>query len=162
MSEETKSTTLKKITAKDVMGVDRFEKPTANVHLFTVYGACDSTQVKPTQYNADQYVLHGRFRVIRNDGAKFDSLQCYLPEPFQTKVAERVIPNKDTGEIPPACEFAFLIGIAPSKKGAMGYTFTCEPMMDERTQDALAAVEKLILPKVPKAIAAPVAEKGKK
>lgn len=161
MSEEKSEVieTLKKITPKDVMGVDKFDKPEKAYHLFTVYGACDSTQIKPTQYNPDQYVLHGRFRVVRNDGKKFQSLQAYIPEPFQTKVAERVLPNRDTGEVPPATEFAFLIGIAPSKKGAMGYTFTCEPMMDERTQDALAAVEKLIAGKIPKALTGPATGK---
>ena len=161
MSDEKQSNKLKKITPKDVMGVDKFDKPTAPVHLFTVYGACQSATVKPTQYNSDQFVLHGRFRAVRNDGEKFDSLQLYLPEPFQSLIAERVSPNKETGELPPMCEFAYLIGIAPSKKGAMGYTWTCEPMMDEKAQDALSSVEKLIAGKIPKALPKPEADKKK-
>ena len=153
--------TLKKMTPKDIMGVDKFDKPEKATHLFTIYGACDAAQVKPTQFNNDQYVLHGRSRAVRNDGKKFQSLQAYLPEPFQSKTAARVPPNKATGEVPSACEFAFLVGIAPSKKGALGYSWTCEPMMDERTQDALASVEALIANKIPKALpaAAPAAKK---
>lgn len=153
---------LKKITAKDVMGVERFDKPTAPTHMFTVYGACDASRIKPTQYNDAQFVLSGRFRAVRNDGAQFEALELYLPEPFQTAIGERVQPNKDTGEIPHAIEFAFLVGIAPSKKGALGYTWTCEPMMDEKTVDALANVERMIAGKIPKAIAAPAKEGAKK
>ncbi len=152
---ETKITKLKKITAKDVMGVDKFEKPTAPVHLFTIYGAADSSRIKPTQYNDGQFVLSGRFKAIRNDGEAFESLECYIPEPFQSKIGERLVPNKETGEVPPALEFAFLVGIAPSKKGALGYTWTCEPMMDEKTVDALANVERLIAGKIPKALPKP-------
>lgn len=159
---ESKVTKLKKITAKDVMGVERFAKPDAATHLFTVYGACDSSRVKPTQYNDGQYVLSGRFEVVRNDGERFEALELYLPEPFQTKLGERVQPNKETGEIPPAVEFAFMVGIAPSKKGALGYTWTCEPMMDEKTVDALANVRRLIADKIPKALPKPEEKPAKK
>lgn len=159
MSEVTK---LKKITAKEVMGVERFDKPTAPVHQFTVYGAANQARVKPTQYNDTQYVLSGRFKVVRNDGAVFEALELYLPEPYQTQIGERLVPNKETGEIPPPIEFAFLIGIAPSKKGALGYTWTCEPMMDEKTVDALANVERLIAGKIPKALPKPDEKPSKK
>jgi hypothetical protein len=159
---ESKVTKLKKITAKDVMGVERFQKPETATHLFTVYGACDSSRVKGTQYNDGQFVLSGRFKAVRNDGEVFESLELYLPEPFQTKIGERVQPNKETGEVPPAIEFAFLIGIAPSKKGALGYTWTCEPMMDEKTVDALANVERLIAGKIPKALPKPEEKPAKK
>ncbi len=125
------------------------------VHLFTIYGAADSSRIKPTQYNDGQFVLSGRFKAIRNDGEAFESLECYIPEPFQSKIGERLVPNKETGEVPPALEFAFLVGIAPSKKGALGYTWTCEPMMDEKTVDALANVERLIAGKIPKALPKP-------
>lgn len=157
-----KVTKLKKITAKDVMGVERFEKPTAPVHLFTVYGAADSSRIKPTQYNDGQHVLSGRFEAVRNDGERFESLELYIPEPFQTKIGERLIPNKETGEVPPAIEFAFLIGIAPSKKGALGYTWTCEPMMDEKTVDALSNVRRLVADKIPKALPKPEPDKSAK
>lgn len=159
---ESKVTKLKKITAKEIMGVERFNKPDAPTHLFTVYGACDSSRIKATQYNDEQFVLSGRFKAIRNDGETFESLELYLPEPFQTKIGERVQPNKETGEVPPALEFAFLIGIAPSKKGALGYTWTCEPMMDEKTVDALANVERLIAGKIPKALPKPEEKPAKK
>lgn len=157
MAETKEATKLKKITPKDVMGRDKFAAPTKAEHLFTVFGAASSARVKPTQYNSDQYVLNGRFKAIRNDGEEFTSLELYLPEPAQTIIAESVKPNPETGEVPPMIEFAYLIGIAPSKKGAMGYTWTCEPMMDEKAQDAVSAIENAIRNKIPKALPKPEA-----
>jgi hypothetical protein len=156
-------TKLKKMTHKDVMGVEKFAPPKAPMHLYAVIGVANGARIKPTQFSAEQYVISGRFKAIRNDGDEFESLECYLPEPAQSVIAEAIKDkvNAETGEVtkPAPIEFAYMIGIAPSKRGALGYTWTCEPMMDEKEQNALSAIELAVKGKLPKFLPKPEAAK---
>lgn len=147
-------TAVKKITVAEIMG-EKLKAPTVTTDLFLVYGVATQAVNKPTQYSAEQMVIYGRFEALRvSDRAKFSSMTLYLPEPVQSQIAAMLMPNTETGELPQV-EIAFKVSYSPSKKAATGYTFTVEPVLDTKTQDALAAQRNAVDKMLDKLLPAP-------
>jgi len=150
---------LKKITAKDVMEVEKgklLQVPDKHTQLFVVYGVVTASLKKPSKHDANQMLLMGRFKAVRaSDRQEFTSQQLYLPDrDYQNQLATANCPDRETGEVN-EISLAFNVGY---KAGASptGYVFTCEPVIDYKVQDALADVEKQInFDKVLPALAGP-------
>lgn len=157
---------LKKITTKDVLGDDfkpATEAEKGPQRLYLVIGVASA--VIPDETNYGQYYRYiGSFEAERlSDKVKFSSGVCILPEPIGTMVGSQlleVVKPEDVSEETsednkgnkktrkrykvPSAQFAFVIGIKPSKKGGRGYEWTCEPIVQPRESDALADLRKVV------------------
>ena len=176
---------LKKITVDAVMGHGvkmedgkkfKLAVPEEHTLLMYVIGAVGDYVLKPSQFNAEQKLLIGRFEATRlHDSQTFTSSHIYLPDDdAQEALCAAIESGRKNGEVIEP-EFGYMIGYQAGKSPT-GYVWTVEAMTDTRLQDRLGSVRKLIdtsgmlakfnLPKLPPPssaprIAAPVADKKK-
>lgn len=136
---------LKKLTVAEVIGKDVLKTPPAKHELLCyIIGAVTQGVPKPTEYNADQILLLGRFEAVRlSDRQRFTAERLYLPDnDYQNQLAAAAKPT-DAGVVNEP-EFGFMIGWKPQASSPTRYVFTCEPMTDTRVQDRLDNVRKLV------------------
>lgn len=137
---------VKSITPKNIMQLKRGEKlpmPKAPTKLYVVYGAANGLVAKPTNFDADQFAIAGRFEAVRaSDRQTFSSEYLYLPGDAHDRIVTALNPNKDTGLIP-ELTLAFEVGYGPGESPT-GYVFTCSPVLDTKAQDALADARKQV------------------
>lgn len=158
-NESTESTPSRKISAKTVWGkVKKTDIPEKGVKvLFTVIGQAMGVRKGEGEYGA-WIALVGTFEAVNTDtGEVFVGPECFLPEPFNSMIA-----NKLQGEgAVHAIDFAFEVGIkaAPADDlTRVPYEFTCKPLQDPTQADPLLALRG----RIPKRLAGPnTAGKGK-
>lgn len=157
---------LKKMSVATIMETPRGEKmqaPTAHTPLCAIYGVVSGFAKSKSAFDSEDVVLIGRFEGVRaSDRKKFSAEKLHLPDKtYQKQLAEAVKADAQ-GEVHPT-RFGFNIGFAPMAGSPTGYNFTCVPMLDVKSQDALAEIRHEIdLDKfLPKLLAAP-ADKAKK
>lgn len=148
---------LKFIAPKPVLEVAKAGKipvPKAREKLFIVYGVANGLVPKPSQYDADQQVICGRFEAIRaSDQQRFSSQQLYLPGDSHERIVAALAPNQDTGLIP-ELQIAFEVGYEPGDTKT-GYSFYCNPVLDTKAQDLLADTRRTVDGMLAKLLPAP-------
>lgn len=131
---------VKFIAPKPVLEIAKAGKipvPKAREKLFIVFGVANGLLAKPSQYDADQMAICGRFEAIRaSDQQRFQSMQLYLPGDSHEVIVNALKPNADTGLIP-ELQIAFEVGYEPGDTKT-GYQFYCNPVLDTKAQDLLA------------------------
>lgn len=152
---------LKFIAPKPILEVSKAGKipvPKAREKLFIVYGVANGLVPKPSQYDADQQVICGRFEAIRvTDQQRFSSQQLYLPGDAHERIVAALTPNQDTGLIP-ELQIAFEVGYEPGDTKT-GYQFYCNPVLDTKAQDLLADTRRTVDGMLAKLLPAPKAGK---
>ena len=137
---------LRKLTAKAIMEVKELKVPTKPVDLYTIFGIANGVRTGDSQYGAWLGFV-GTFEAVRvEDGAVFQSNQCFIPEPVMGMLKAQVEKH------PEGVEFAVMIGIKPSpREPDKKYEYTVRPLVkpadtgvlnDLRTK-ALAALPSL-------------------
>lgn len=148
---------IKFISPKPVLEVAKAGKipvPKGREKLFIVYGVANGLIAKPSQYDADQHAICGRFEAIRaSDQQRFSSQQLYLPGDAHDVVVNALKPNSDTGLIP-ELQLAFEVGYEPADTKT-GYGFYCNPVLDTKAQDALADTRRQVDAMLGKLLPAP-------
>jgi hypothetical protein len=151
---------VKFISPKPVLEIAKAGKipvPKAREKLFIVYGVANGLIAKPSQYDADQMGITGRFEAIRaSDQQRFSAHQLYLPGDSHDILVNALKPNLDSGLIP-ELRIAFEIGYEPGDTKT-GYQFYCNPVLDTQTQDALAETRKQVDGMLAKLLPAPKAK----
>lgn len=143
--------TLRKLSSKTILGKTPDQPPEGEtVALYMVYGVADGVARGNSDYGA--YVrLLGNFEAVRlADGQVFNAPQCFLPQPFDEMIAQKL----DGGAT--AIDFAFEVGCKRPSQGTNAYEYTCRPIRDPNATDPLEEIRKRI-----KALPAPAKESEK-
>lgn len=157
--ENTDSTPSRKISAKTVWGkVKRADIPEKGVKpLYTVIG--QAMGVRKGEGDFGPWVaLVGTFEAVNLETAEvFSGPECFLPEPFNAMIA-----NKLQGEGKShAIDFAFEVGIKAAPEDdptRVPYEYTCKPIQDPTAGDPLKALRG----RLPKLLSAPAKVKAGK
>lgn len=149
---------LKRLTPRDI-NEGPLPVPLVHTQLFIVYGVVTASVQKKSKFDVTRTepMLMGRFKAVRaRDRQEFTGERLYLPDrDYQTQIANANCPDRETGEVN-EISIAYNIGYKPASSSPAGYTFTVQPVIDYKVQDALADVEKQInFDKVLPALAAP-------
>lgn len=133
----TEVTTLRKITAKGVLGA--IEKPSKPTALFRVYGVINGHELKPATQEGykPSHKFEGTFEAVNlKTGEIFEAPVCYLPSPYDSILARTVDAIVAKSEFP-SVEFALEVGVTPSNKGNTGYEWTTKPIVKPGANDPL-------------------------
>lgn len=145
---------LKKLSPKTIMG-EKIEAPEENTLLYTIFGVAKGVRSGESMYGPWTSLV-GTFEVIRaSDQKVFQGAQCFVPEPFQSMIAE----NLRSGEVD-SVEFSIHVILKPRPDLPVQYEYIGEQIADVQTADPLAALRKLAVPSLEKklALAAPDGE----
>lgn len=133
MSEQT-SEYVKKLTMKGIvpdLSEQEIKKPTPLAHIF---GVARKFKNDRTTYG-DFIRFYGSFEAVNvQDGTVQKSGSMILPP-----IAENLLAGGLAQEGTEAVEFAFEIGVKPSKS-PVGYDYTVKPLVENRDTDPLAAL----------------------
>lgn len=142
---------IRKISARHVVGSVKAIAPRENadgslprdiVPLFRVFGQATGIK-KGESDNGPWTALTGRFEAVslvpdpetgELEMAQFAAPQCFLPEPTNSMIATEL----ESGDIN-SIEFGFEVGVKAAKT-AVGYEYTCSPLMERGGADPLAAL----------------------
>jgi hypothetical protein len=147
----------RKISAKTVMGkIKRDWIPDkGSVPLFQVIGQCYGVRKGVSDYG-EWIALVGTFEAVNlKTGEVFAGPECFLPEPFNGMIAEKM----QGANAANAVDFAYEIGIKPpGEDSTVAYEYTCKPIHDPRAGDPL----KELRARIPRfaALAAPSTDDG--
>ena len=132
---------VRKLSPKTVLE-KKVEAPSKATPLYRVYGIARGVRSGESQFGI-WTALVGSFEAIRiDDGAVFAGIQCFLPEPMNGMIADKLRHDSETKEV----QFAVEVGIKPSDV-PVGYEYTSKPIVDVEQADALAGLrEKVALP----------------
>lgn len=142
MNAQTENTTpeleaRRRITAKTVMGKikkDWIPEGKGNTPLFQVIGQAYGTRKGEGDYGP-WVALVGQFEAVNlKTGEFFSGPECFLPEPYNGMIVDRL-----TGEgRANAVDFAYEIGLkAPGEDSTVQYEYTCKPIHDPKAGDPL-------------------------
>ena len=159
MSKETR--TLKKITLKDILGIERgadvkaimLEHAAKETELAAIAGDVRGYGGKTTQFGESLFLVGDFVAQNRVTGEVFKSQRAYLPKDATEAVVARFNSRKGDDEY---VNFTLIVKVIKDKS-AMGFTYVCEPVRDARsvTREAelLATFAALPAPKEVKVIA---------
>lgn len=142
MNAQTEETTpemesRRRITAKTVMGKikkDWIPEGKGTTPLFQVIGQAYGTRKGEGDYGP-WVALVGQFEAVNlKTGEFFSGPECFLPEPYNGMIVDRL-----TGEgRANAVDFAYEIGLkAPGEDSTVQYEYTCKPIHDPKAGDPL-------------------------
>jgi hypothetical protein len=140
-NDNTDSTPSRKLSAKAVWGkIKRADIPEKGVKpLFTIIGQAMGVRKGTSEYG-EWTALVGTFEATNIDtGEVFSGPECFLPEPFNSMIANKL---QGVGAVH-AIDFAFEIGIkaAPADQPTrVPYEYTCKPIQDPTAGDPLKAL----------------------
>lgn len=158
MTDEVEVTPARKLSPKTIWGkVKRVDIPEKGVKpLYTIIG--QAMGVRKGEGDFGPWVaLVGTFEAVNTDtGEVTAGPECFLPEPFNSMIA-----NKLQGEgAAHAIDFAFEVGIKAAPEDdptRVPYEYTCKPIQDPTAGDPLKALRS----RLPKLLVAPKAKAGK-
>lgn len=132
------ATLLKKLSVATVYGeISKDSESVANSSpIIRVFGIASGIRTGQSNFG-DWVAFTGDFGAINlESGEAFRGPQVFIPQPAQGML-EAALSKSDN------VEFAFEIGVKPSKKGSMGYEYTVRPIKEASDAAAFAALADL-------------------
>lgn len=154
------ATLLKKLSVATVYGEISKDSEAVNNSspIIRVFGIASGIRTGQSNFG-DWVAFTGDFGAINlESGEAYRGPQVFIPQPAQGMLEAALSKSENV-------EFAFEIGVKPSKKGSMGYEYTVRPIKEASDSDAFAALADLSrtdLPQLGHDGDTPKAKKGKK
>lgn len=129
------ATLLKKLSVATVYGeiAKDSEVVVESLPIMRVFGIASGIVTGQSSFG-DWLAFSGDFGGINLiTGEAFRAPKAFIPQPAQG-LLEAALTKSDN------VEFAFEIGVKPSKKGSMGYEYTVRPIKEATDSDAFAAL----------------------
>lgn len=141
-----KITALKKITIKDVCGVERGEdvkefmrqEAERGGELIAIAGEVTGYGGKATQFGESFFLIGLFVAQNRKTGEVFKSSKVYLPKDVTENIMSAFISRKTDEQ---SVKFQLSVSVVKDKSSAVGYAYLCEPI---RTPEAVSREQELL------------------